>query len=166
MKKAIQDGIVEFLRASCSLDASQVKVERHDGTKKAHAHLLVSMPIGPQMLGTDTVVLGIDEDTDTPQMQTAGDRRVVVSIHGYHEESFDWLTTATEHLTWGYPGAKVLRKHGLSVEPIGPVRDVSSRLETDIEPHYIQEFEVKCGVLGTAVALTEAKTITVDFNTD
>lgn len=164
VRKAVQDGLVAFLRVSCGLNATQVKVDRHGGTKKSHPHLVLTMPIGPQMLGTDTVEIVVNQDTDVFEMQTSGDRRMVVSVHGYGDEAFDWIEEAVSHLSWGYPGNRELRKHGLSVEPIGHTLDVSTQLETSIQPHYIREFQVLFGIKGEPVAVPEAKTITVDFN--
>lgn len=163
MKEALITTIVQFLKTSAGLNNAQVKRQRHKGPKKTHPHLVVNLPLGDETIGSDTTEYSIS-DTDAPQMRMAGDRRFLVSVHGFGEESFDWIATAKTHLTLGYPGEKVLRAEGLTLKPINHIRDVSTPLETGIQAHYIQEFELLCRVRGEAIELKEAVNFEIELN--
>jgi hypothetical protein len=142
---SVQDDIRQDLRAwlqsACGIDDSQVILADEPGPRPELPYLTVKILSDDAPLGADEDVYAVvdnEGDEELTQAET-GVRTGTASVQGFGADTADWLQASG--LLRLPSTAALLDAAGLTLRALGGVRNLSTLLDTSIEPRFIREFE-------------------------
>ncbi len=160
IREDITQGVRDWLKRAAVDDATdltdaQVIVVDEDAPRPPPPYLTVRVITPGTVVGHDERLHGVSGGV--PIREVAGVRRATVSVQGFGAATADWL----EEAVIGLQRVSVLaitRAAGISVELLGDTSDLSTLLDSGIEPRFARDFAVLYGVRGGEEALTEMLT--------
>lgn len=164
VREDILQGIRTWLKTSESLTDAQVIPADDDGPRPALPYLTVKVLTADAEIGRDEDVRSTDGSGD-PTLVVRGERRATVSVQAFGTTAEGWLSTAL--LKRRLPSIQeVLLGVGLTIEPMGPIRDLSRLVDTAIEPRFGVDLEVTYLLTSDTVAETEALSVVGTYTFD
>lgn len=157
VREDIIQGVRTWLKSSESLTNAQVIVADTAMQRPPLPYLTVKVISPDGVIGRDELVEGLDGDS-LPTSTVRGERRATVSLQGFGAAAEDWLESAM--LRRRLPTIQnVLIGVGLTIEPMGAIRDLSRLVDTSIEPRFSLDLEVTYRIESDPASETEALTI-------
>lgn len=164
VREDILQGIRTWLKTSESLTDVQVVPADDDGPRPSLPYLTVKVLTADAEFGRDEDIRGLDGDS-LPTLYVRGERRATVSVQAFGTAAEAWLSNAL--LKRRLPSIQAaLIGVGLTVEPMGPIRDISRLLDTSIEPRFVLDLEVTYVLASDTVSETEALTVEGTYTFD
>lgn len=164
VREDILQGIRTWLKASESLTNAQIIPSDDDGPRPPLPYLTVKVLTADAEIGHDEDIRALDGG-GLPTIKARGERRATVSVQAYGTAAEAWLSTAL--LKRRLPSIQeILIGAGLTIEPLGPIRDISRLVDTSFEARFSLDLEVTYQLESDAVSETEALSVVGNYTFD
>lgn len=164
VREDILQGVRTWLKASEGLTNAQVIVADAKMQRPPLPYITVKVLTADAEVGHDEDIRALDGG-GLPTIKVRGERRATVSVQAFGSTAEGWLSSAL--LKRRLPSVQeTLLSVGLTIEPLGPIRDISRLVDTSIEARFSLDLEVTYRLESDAVSETEALSVVGTYTFD
>ena len=162
--ETLLQNVRSWLKFACSLSDEQVLANDYTGPRVALPYMEVRIDGVDEPVGTDEALHSVDE-ADQLQVRVRGQRRAVMTLRGFGDETMEWMATAAASLfnpiTLAY-----LETLNLSLRAIGPSVKTSPLVDTARESQVNRDFELLYAIETTPQDQIALEHVEVDMTQD
>lgn len=145
LHETLMQGVRSWLKFAASLTDEQVLANDYAGARPALPYLEVRVDRPDETVGTDEALTDTDPATGQARVRVRGQRRAVVTVRGFGDETMEWLALAAASL-FNPIALAYLDELGLSLRTLGPSVKTSPRVDTRREAQITRDFELSYAI--------------------